>query len=58
MEYLISKIQSNTSQYPVDVFLAGVAPTSKTLSLYYLNLAKSEIVVTKIWNGNAYETEL
>lgn len=50
MEYLINKNQNNTknqnnifSQHPVDAFLAGIAPTLKTLSPYYLNLAKSEI---------------
>ncbi|EZA52639.1 hypothetical protein X777_08122 [Ooceraea biroi] len=29
--------------HPVDAFLAGVAPSLKTLSPYYLHLAKSEI---------------
>lgn len=50
MEYLINKNQNNAknqnntfSQYPVDAFLAGIASTLKTLSPYYLNLAKSEI---------------
>lgn len=43
MEYLINKNQNNTSEHPVDAFLAGVASTLKTLSPYYSNLAKSEI---------------
>lgn len=30
----------------VDAFLAGVAPTLKTLSPYYLHVAKSEIFGT------------
>lgn len=45
LEYLINKNES-TSQHPVDAFLAGVAPTLKTLSPYYLHLAKSEIFGT------------
>jgi hypothetical protein len=47
LEYLISKDQNaaTTSSAPhlVDAFLAGIAPTLKILSPYYLNLAKSEI---------------
>lgn len=46
MEYLINKNKRRTLaalQHPVDAFLAGVAPTLKTLNPYYLNLAKSEI---------------
>lgn len=53
MEYLIKKNEnqattstSNVSQHPVDAFLAGVAPTLKTLNPYFLNLAKSEIFAT------------
>lgn len=46
MEYLINKNEKNTLQHPVDAFLAGVAPTLKTFSSYYLSLAKSEIFAT------------
>lgn len=46
MEYLINKNENQTATstpHPVDAFLAGVAPTLKSLTPYYLNLAKSEI---------------
>lgn len=49
MEYLISKQENqtaSTSPHPVDAFLAGIAPTLKTLTPYYLNVAKSEIFAT------------
>lgn len=47
MEYLINKNESNNiSQHPVDAFLAGIALTLKTLSPYYLSLAKSDIFNT------------
>lgn len=49
MGYLINKnenLATATSQHPVDAFLAGIAPTLKTLSSYYLHLAKSEIFAT------------
>ena len=42
MEYLISKHENqtnSTSPHPVDAFLAGIAPTLKTLTPYYLNVA-------------------
>nr|XP_027225118.1 uncharacterized protein LOC113817296 [Penaeus vannamei] len=48
-EYLISKQKKqtlSTSPHPVDAFLAGIAPTLKTLTPYYLNVAKSEIFAT------------
>lgn len=32
--------------HPVDAFLAGIAPTLKSLTPYFLNLAKSEIFTT------------
>jgi hypothetical protein len=47
LEYLISEAQNaattSSAPHPVDAFLAGVAPTLKIRSPYYLNLAKSEI---------------
>ncbi|KAK7067324.1 hypothetical protein SK128_006358 [Halocaridina rubra] len=49
MEYLIGKQENqttSTSPHPVDAFLAGIAPTLKTLTPYYLNVAKSEIFAT------------
>lgn len=48
IEYLISKQnQSNSkSPHPVDAFLASIGPTLKSLSPYYLNVAKSEIFAT------------
>lgn len=49
LEYLISKQENqtaSTSPHPVDAFLAGIAPTLKTLKPYYLNVAKSEIFAT------------
>ncbi|XP_076029490.1 uncharacterized protein LOC143018188 [Oratosquilla oratoria] len=46
MEYLISKQENQTTPHPVDAFLAGIAPTLKTLTPYYLNVAKSEIFAT------------
>ena len=44
MEYLISKQENqtaSTSPHHVDAFLAGIAPTMKTLIPYYLNVAES-----------------
>ena len=41
MEYFISKQDNqttSTSPHPVDAFLAGIAPTMKTLTPYYLNV--------------------
>lgn len=47
MEYLINKNkQATSSENPVDAFLAGIAPTLKNLTPYYLHLAKSEIFAT------------
>lgn len=49
MESLISKqenITPSTSPHPVDALLAGIAPTLKTLTPYYLNVTKSEIFAT------------
>ncbi|KAL3276423.1 hypothetical protein HHI36_011808 [Cryptolaemus montrouzieri] len=39
-------VPSNTNVDAVDAFLAGLAPTLKSLSPYYLNLAKSKIFMT------------
>ena len=49
MQYLINKQENettSTSPHPVDGFLAGIAPTFKTLTPYYLNVSKSEIFAT------------
>ncbi|XP_031357871.1 uncharacterized protein LOC116181629 isoform X2 [Photinus pyralis] len=50
MEYLISdkkdKQVTTAPQHHVDAFLAGVAPTLKSFTPYYLHLAKSEIFHT------------
>jgi hypothetical protein len=47
MKYIIHKNETMpTLIHPVDAFLAVIAPTLKTLSPYYLNLAKSKIFAT------------
>ncbi|XP_068207668.1 uncharacterized protein [Palaemon carinicauda] len=49
MAHLISKQENHTastSPHPVDAFLVAIAPTLKTLTPYYLNVAKSEIFAT------------
>lgn len=46
MKYMVEKMEtssSSTEKHPVDVFLSGIAPTLKSLSPYYLSLAKTQI---------------
>ena len=43
MENLSNDQENQRTPHPVDAFLAGIAPTLKSLSPYYLNLTKSEI---------------
>lgn len=47
MKYIMQKKESNMSNAaqnnPVDAFLAGLSPTLKTFTPYYLNLVKSKI---------------
>ena len=47
MKHIVSnnenQVASAPTPHPVDAFLAGVAPTLKTLTPFYLHLAKSEI---------------
>lgn len=49
-KYIVNKNSqlpvTHKSIHPVDAFLAGIAPTLKTLTPYFLNLAKSEIFTT------------
>ncbi|KAK9701591.1 Protein of unknown function (DUF1759) [Popillia japonica] len=49
MTYLIARNDDQavtSTQYPVNAFLTGIAPTLKTLNAFYLNLAKLEILYT------------
>ncbi|KAL5237445.1 hypothetical protein ACI65C_004855 [Semiaphis heraclei] len=47
MKYIMQKKENNisnvTQNNPVDAFLAGLSPTLKTFTPYYLNLVKSKI---------------
>ncbi|XP_062563346.1 uncharacterized protein LOC134226531 [Armigeres subalbatus] len=43
LEMLVKKVVATDSPDPVDAFLAGLAPTMKSLHPYYRNLVKTEI---------------
>lgn len=50
MDYFTTKNEKNedstSKMHPVDIFLAGISSSLKTLDSYNLNLAKSEIFTT------------
>ena len=50
MKYIMQKKENNkpdtTNSNPVDAFLAGLSPTLKTFTPYYLNIVKSKIFST------------
>ncbi|XP_055853269.1 uncharacterized protein LOC129916992 [Episyrphus balteatus] len=45
MRYIVERVESDrfVERHPVDAFLSGIAPTLKSLSAYYLSLAKTQI---------------
>ncbi|XP_055907687.1 uncharacterized protein LOC129942673 [Eupeodes corollae] len=45
MRYIVERVEEDrfVERHPVDAFLSGIAPTLKSLSPYYLSLAKTQI---------------